>query len=382
MHPDEKFLLFGILASFIAFSSCKPDDDEMPGDDEQMTGDLLDIPYEPEQYVFNVPAGFPNLPTAVVMGTTTAGVDLGRHLFYDPLLSADFSMSCSSCHLPEGSFTDNMAVSTGIDGIAGTRSSMSLLNLAWNTDGGFFWDGRSQTMEAQALLPVEDPIEMHNTWPEVISRLKADEDYPRRFREAFGIEDRTEITKELAADALAQFQKTLISSGRSKFDRIRNGEQGAFWTDDELMGFEMFFDTIPDISMQAECGHCHGGPLFTSNEYFNNGLQPAATLEDFKDKGQGAVTGDPFDNGKFRAPTLRNISFSAPYMHDGSLETLEEVLDHYFSGGHLSPNIDGLMNDLRPREFSEDQKRQLIAFLKTLDDPKFMENPAFQNPFN
>ena len=375
MPISEKLLLLLSCILLIGISACQ--DDEMPMDDEQM-GDLIDIPYDPQPFIFDIPPGFPSLPSAIADDTSIEGVNLGRHLFYDPILSDDLSMSCSSCHLPEGSFTDNEAVSIGIDGIAGKRSSMSILNLVYN-ENGFFWDGRSPNLEDQALLPVEDPIELHTSWTKVVDRFKEHDTYPELFRKAFGITDRSEITKELAAKALAQFEKSLISSGRSKWDRVQNGE--AFFNDDELAGFNMFFDINNDLSREAECSHCHGGPLFTTNEYFNNGLQPADNLEDFEDLGRGAVTNDPLDNGKFRAPTLRNISFSAPYMHDGSLATLEEVIEHYFSGGHISPNIDPLLNDLRPRVFSEEQKMQLIAFLRTLDDPKYMENPDFQNPF-
>ena len=197
---------------------------------------------------------------------------------------------------------------------------MSLLNVGFYRTG-LFWDGRINTLEEQALLPIEDPIELHDDWDGVVEEFRAHELYPELFRKAFGIDDRTEITKELAAKALAQFERIMISSGNSKFDRVLRGE--AFFTIDELNGYDMFFDnvaTLPD----AECGHCHNVPLMTTNEYENNGLIEAATLNDFKDIGHGAVTGDPFDNGTFRVPTLRNISLTAPYMHDGRFATLED----------------------------------------------------------
>lgn len=365
------FLLF--FSGLLLFSACKPDD-EMPTDDLPMTGDLEDIPYEPKVYELQIPEGLPNMFIPQDNPLTVDGIQLGRRLFYDPILSGDNTMACADCHEPEKSFTDDLAVSTGIDNIPGKRSSMSLLNIGFNREG-FFWDGRSSTLEEQALLPVEDPIELHDDWEGVEEEFRAHELYPELFRKAFGISDRSEISKELAGKAIAQFERILIGSGNSKFDRVLRGE--AFFTPDELNGYDMYFDnvaTLPD----AECGHCHNVPLMTTNQYENNGLVAAETLQDFPDIGYGAVTGDPFDNGTFRIPTLRNISFTAPYMHDGRFETLEEVIDHYNSGGKDSPNKNSL---IYPLGMNEEQKRQLLAFIKTLDDPEFNENPAYKSPF-
>ena len=206
---------------------------------------------------------------------------------------------------------------------------MALINLVF-IDSVFFWDGRSFTLEDQALLPIEAHDELNDSWENEEEKLRRHPDYPKRFRSAFGIDLTSEITRELAVKAIAQFERILISSGNSLYDRAIRGEY--FFSDAELNGYQMFFDIgsgLPD----AECGHCHNIPLFTTNEYTNNGLQEAATLEDFKDKGHGLITGDPFANGTFRIPTLRNITKSAPYMHDGSLATLEEVIEHYNSGG-------------------------------------------------
>ncbi len=374
----NKVLLFSFFSLLLFFGACGPDNE--PEDEMPVAGDLENIEYNPQDFNIVVPDSFPTILGIGAGDITVDGVNLGRHLFYDPILSEDLSQSCSSCHLPMGSFTDNLAVSTGIDGIAGKRSSMSLLNLVYN-DQALFWDGRSATLEEQALLPVEDVVELHNTWPEVIDRLQNHDDYPEMFRKAYGILDRSEITKELAADAIAQFEKTLVSSGKSKYDRILRG--ASFYSDDEVAGRDMYFDKESDDLPDAECAHCHGGMLFTTDEFFNNGLDGVQSVLDFDDIGLGMVTQDTFDYGKFRAPTLRNIANTAPYMHDGRFETLEEVVDHYFSGGHLNPTIDPLMNDLRAKsgDFTEDHKRQLIAFLKTLNDPAFMENPDYQSPF-
>ncbi|NND04742.1 MAG: hypothetical protein HKN87_00055 [Saprospiraceae bacterium] len=304
---------------------------------------------------------------------TAEGVELGRRLFYDELLSEDFSMSCSSCHLPVGSFTDNEAVSKGIDGIAGKRSSMSLLNIGY-ADNGLFWDGRSTTLEEQALVPVEDPIELHTSWPTVVERVKQHQTYPELFRKAFGIKDRDEISKELVAKALAQFQRTLVSSGNAKYDRwIRNEAE---FTDEEFLGYVLFFDLDPNVK-DAECGHCHNAPLFNTDDYFNNGIEPIENLSDFPDRGRAEVTGDEFDAGRFRAPTLRNITLTGPYMHDGRFQTLEEVVDHYNSGGHFQANKDPL---IRPLQLLNHEKEALISFIHTLTDSTFIETPQFQDP--
>ncbi len=338
-------------------------------------GNLIDISYDPVLVTIDVDnLTFPVLEQPVDNLMTEAGIDLGRHLFYDPILSGDLSMSCSSCHLPSGSFTDNRAVSTGIDGIAGTRSSMSLLNVGFNYRG-LFWDGRVQTLEEQALLPIEDPIELHTSWMEVISRLQESDLYPEKFRKAFGIENKSEITADLAAKAMAQFQRTLISSTGSKFDRVTLGLDA--FTDEEDMGFLMFFELDPELP-DAQCWHCHDRPLFTGNSYENNGLDFDTTYVSFADLGYGAITGIKGDNGKFRTPTLRNIEYTAPYMHDGRFNTLEEVIDHYASGGHYSHTRSPLMDSIN---LNATQKEALISFLKTLSDQSFNENPSFSSPF-
>ncbi|MBK8921141.1 MAG: hypothetical protein IPM81_06465 [Saprospirales bacterium] len=336
------------------------------------------------------PAHFPEVPVPADNPLTLDGVQLGRRLFYDPILSADSTQSCSSCHMPLGSFTDNKAVSTGIDGIAGRRSSMSLLNIAYATNG-LFWDGRSLSLEDQALRPVEDLIEMHNTWANVVSKLKKHPVYPDLFRKAFGIPTTKEITKELAAKAIAQFERILISSGKSKFDRYLQGDPDVF-DDDELDGKLMYFEEGASVGLpDAQCFHCHGGLTLTGNQYFNNGLDSAATLHDFKDRGRGEVSGNPSDNGKFRSPTLRNIALTAPYMHDGRFQSLEEVLDHYSSHGKNSPNKDPLLvqvgfpipgsNPVQYTGLTPAQKNALVKFLHTLTDTEFVANPDIQNPF-
>ncbi len=339
------------------------------------TDDLGKITYSPTSFDLKIPPNFPKMDIPADNPLTTEGVELGRRLFYDPILSRDSTQSCSSCHLAVGSFTDNKAVSKGVDGLNGTRSAMSLENIGF-VNKGLFWDGRVKTLEEQALLPVEDPIEMHNIWEKAVAKLKAHSDYPTRFRKAFGIASKNDLTKELTVKALAQFERTLIS-GNAKFDKIFRRED--FFTDDELSGYELFFNAsgAPD----AQCGHCHTSPFMNNNDYFNNGLDSAKTLDDFKDKGRGKFTGKQFDNGKFRAPTLRNIEFTAPYMHDGRFKTLDEVMEHYASGGHYADNVDPFIPQIKQIKLTTKQKQQILLFLKTLTDKDFMNNPAFQNPF-
>lgn len=376
-----------LLLAFVLFDACKKDD-PAPVDDED--ADLAVIAYDPEPYTIPKPPKFPEIPVPPDNPVTVDGIQLGRRLFYDPLLSADSTQSCASCHLPEGSFTDNKAVSTGIDGIAGRRSSMSLLNVAY-VSRPLFWDGRSPSLEDQALRPVEDPIEMHNTWANVVDKLRKHPTYPAYFRKAFGITSRKQITKELAAKAIAQFERILISSGKSKYDRYLNGDPDAL-DDEELDGKLMFFDEggllgFPD----AQCFHCHGGITNTGFSFFNNGLDSVASLNDFKDKGRGEVTGNINDNGRFAAPTLRNIAMTAPYMHDGRFQTLEEVVAHYSKNGKGVSNEDPFIRQIgfpipgtNPVKYSgltAYQQRAIVKFLHTLTDPDFVNNPDIANPF-
>ncbi|MDO8366333.1 MAG: cytochrome c peroxidase [Saprospiraceae bacterium] len=353
---------------------------------EPMPGDLDHIPYDPQPYAIMKPSSFPNIPVPADNPMTLDAVQLGRRLFYDPLLSADSTQSCSSCHLPQGNFTDNKAVSIGIDGISGRRSSMALLNIAYATNG-LFWDGRSASLEEQALRPVEDPIEMHNTWTQVIEKLRVHPTYPALFRKAFGINDRDQISEKLAARAIAQFERILISSGTSKFDQFKEGNIDVF-DEEELDGYLMYFEeawqyglNLPD----AQCFHCHGGITLTGNNYFNNGLDSVASLDDFKDLGRFEVTGNHSDKGKFRTPTLRNIALSGPYMHDGRFQTLEEVVENYskkgFGVSNEDPNLPLMGLNAPNNTLSADHKKSLVKFLHTLTDTVFIKNPDIQNPF-
>ena len=336
--------------------------------------DLTDIDYNPQNYPLEIPEYFPSFAIPEDNPITVDGVVLGQHLFFDPILSADSTISCASCHLPEKAFTDGTKVSVGVNGNVGRRSSMSLVNIAYAFND-LFWDGRANSLEAQALEPIEDPLELIEDWDNVENKLKRSKRYQELFRKAFGITNSDEITRLLTVRAIAQYERIIIS-GNSKFDKVEYLDIAAY-TLSELNGRDMFFDADP-MTPDAECGHCHNGPLLTTQQYVNNGIEEVENLEDFSDKGRGEVTGMLFDNGKFRAPTLRNIELTAPYMHDGRFATLEEVVDHYNSGGHFAENVDPL---IQPLGLSEKEKADIVAFLRTFTDTSFMKNSYITSPF-
>lgn len=322
--------------------------------------------YAPIPYELNLPSHFPEMVIPDDNPLTVQGVNLGRHLFWDTRLSGDNTMSCGTCHLPQFSFSDNRPTSDGIDGKFGTRNTMVLQNLAWAND--FFWDGRAKTLEEQVLLPVINPIEMHDTWSHFMDEIRDDEKYKTMFFEAFGV---VAFDSTYAAKAMAQFLRTMVSCN-SKYDRIIQGEEA--FTIQEQSGFDSF-----NALSGGDCFHCHGGALTTDFSYKNNGLDAVPV-----DTGRGLVTGDPNDYFKFKVPPLRNIEYSAPYMHDGRFTTIDQVISHYSIGLEASsPNISPLMEfasqggvQLTPQEIAD-----LKAFLLTLSDPGFINNPDFQNPW-
>ena len=238
--------------------------------------------------------------------------------------------------------------------------------MGWSYDS-FFWDGRAKTLEEQALEPVTNPVEMNATWPEVLDKLNADAYYRNKFKIAFDVDviDSLDVAK-----AISQFERTLIS-GNSKFDKVRALED--VYTASEQRGANIFFDE------KGDCFHCHGTQMTMGFKDRNNGLQ-----ETIVDEGVGGANGNPNDIGKFKAPTLRNIELSGPYMHDGRFETLEEVIEFYNSGVNInSPNIDPIMtknNTEGKRNFTQQDKDDLKAFLLTLTDWEFIGDPEFQNP--
>ncbi|TCK67968.1 cytochrome c peroxidase [Winogradskyella wandonensis] len=352
-----------ILSLIISCISCSGNDDTLvPVVTEETPNPIaLEIP---QLFRDNILA--PVIPTDNPL--TKEGVALGKRLFFDNILSEDETISCASCHAPSSAFTNNTPTSAGVSGVLGNRNSMPLFNLAWNYGERFAWDGKELSLERQALEPIENPIEMNSDIEIVVQRLQNHPDYPELFNAAF---ETNIITKELLAKAIAQFERTLISAD-SKFDRYSLGQ--ANLTPQELNGLDVFLRED-----KGDCFHCHGNPnnpLWTNNEFHNNGLDAT-----FTDLGLGGVTGDPNDNGRFRTPSLRNLAYTAPYMHDGRFETLEEVIDFYSEGLQNSPTIDPLMKNVAQGgvQLSDQDKADLKAFLLTLSDPTFVSNPDFQN---
>lgn len=328
--------------------------------------DPIDNSYEPTPLTLTIPKGLPPMDIPADNPMTVEGVALGRKLFYEKLLSGDNTMSCGTCHIQENGFAELRQTSVGINGEVGPRNAMPLFNLGW-VKTGLFWDGRAATLEEQALEPVNNPIEMASSWPEVESKLNANAEYRELFKKAFNVDyiDSLTVTK-----ALAQFQRTLIS-GNSKFDRYYNRQEIQL-TEQELRGFILY------TTEEADCFHCHGlGGLITDNQYHNNGLD-----EQYTDMGRYEVTGNPMDRARFRTPTLRNIEMTAPYMHDGRFFTLEEVVEHYSEHVTWSPTISPFMELVGSNgaQLTQQQKEDLVAFLRTFTDHEFLNNPDFSDP--
>ena len=336
--------------------------------------------YLPEKftpYPFQMSATFPipDLPRDNPL--TVERVELGKTLFFDKRISINDAQSCADCHLPEKAFADNRRTARGAEGEFGPRNSMPLFNLAWKKE--FFWDGRAKSLRAQVLLPIQNPIEMHQSLTNLVAKLKSEKaesakrkaemDYPSLFTAAFGS---PEITAEKISLALENYLLTLTSFN-AKFDRVLRGEEK--FTPDEQRGFELFSTEYDPRRGQfgADCFHCHGGPLFQSQSFANNGSDGA-----FKDLGREQVTGKASDRGKFAVPSLRNIALTAPYMHDGRFRTLAEVIEHYSTGvvrsATLDPNLAKHPDGGVPLMAAD--KRALVAFLKTLTDAQYIPTSA------
>jgi len=270
---------------------------------------------------------------------------LGRFLYFDKRLSADGSVACATCHDPKFAFTDGAAVSTGIKGQKGGRSSPTIINRAWSL--AQFWDGRAATLEAQALGPMANPIEMGNTHEAIVTKVKEIPGYRPLFAAAFGDEA---ITIDRVSKAISTFERTIMS-GNSPYDKWKASQKRAM-SDSAVRGYHVF--------QQAQCDACHEGANFTSNMYSNIGV---GIDKPNPDVGRYAITKDEADWGVFKTPTLREVEHTAPYMHDGSLRTLEEVVDYYDKGGTPNKNLD---SHIKPRHMSPQQKADLVAFLKAL----------------
>ena len=359
-----KCLAFLLAATFLMVA-CNKDDDN--------TKDPVTIDETPYILEFGaLPA--PDLPADNPL--TVQGVQLGRMLFYEKLLSRDGSQACADCHRQPDGFSDTTRFSIGVEMLPGKRQAMPVFNMAWHSNE-FFWDGRAHLLRDQALKPIQDPLEMNETLDNVVAKLSATETYRDQFTRAFGSD---EITPEKMALAMEQFELSIVSND-SKYDRFLAGTETL--TESEERG-RLLFETeynpfFPDQS-GADCAHCHGGANFENDQYMNNGLDTEAEITDM---GREKVTEDPADRAKFKVPSLRNVAVTPPYMHDGRFQTLEQVVNHYNEGIRESSTTDiTLLNTKDTGLFLDDQDKQdLINFLKTLTDQTFLNNEEYKSPF-
>ena len=336
-----KFIGVVLALGLVTFSSCNNDDPvpiTPPGDK----------PYVTTPYPVEIPIGFPDMIIPEDNPMTLEGVALGRMLYYDDILDKDSLRACADCHhQSEGFQIDN-----------GHDQVLSHVNFAWSTN--YMWNGGFQgTLEDVMTFEVEVFFETN------MERLNNSEKYRDLFKKAYDVDV---ITSKEAAYALASFQR-IMTSGNAKFDQFYRGE--TMLSTQEMEGLELFNTEVGD------CFHCHGTALFTDNTPRNNGLD-----QDPAD-GLMAVTGNPSDLGRFKTPTLRNIEYTAPYMHDGRFNTLEEVVEFYSTGVHNTSTVDPLMVYAFDGgvQLTEDQKAALVAFLKTLSDPGYLTNPELSSPF-
>ena len=336
----SKFRLFLIILSVLIFS-------------------LAFTFLRPTPLYFKIPTGWPKPNYDFSKNPLSEeGFQLGRQLFYDPILSKDSTISCASCHLQATGFTHvDHSLSHGIDGKIGTRNSMTMMNLAWSKT--FMWDGGVNHLDVQALNPITSSVEMNETLKNVILKLQKSDKYKSLFLAAFGDEN---ITGQRVLKALSQFELMLVSSN-SKYDKVMRKD--ALFTDQEQRGYQLF---------KTNCASCHSEPLFTNGKYENNGITIDTTLNDI---GRQRITEKSEDYLKFKVPTLRNIQFTNPYMHDGRFLKLTEVIKHYNSikkNTNLPKQLQKLMN------LSDNERVDLVAFLLTLTDNEFLFNKRFSYP--
>ena len=333
---------FWILAIFIALVGCNKSANEKP-----FAG-------------LKLPSNFPKPAYSLEDNPVTKeGFELGRKLFYDPILSKNNTIACGSCHNQGSAFTHHgHDISHGINDLLGRRNALPVQNLLWQSS--YFWDGGVHNLDLISLNPIQNPVEMDENPVNVIAKLNAHSEYPKLFKKAFGSET---ITNARFLQAMSQFMAMLISAN-SRYDQFKQGKINL--TENELEGYAVF---------QAKCASCHKGELFSDFSFRNNGLSDNFTY----DKGRYEISLIDSDVGKFKVPSLRNIAKTSPYMHTGSFNTLQSVLDHYASGVKYSPTLDPLLQigGKLGISLTETEKSQIIDFLKTLTDDDFIHNSEF-----
>jgi cytochrome c peroxidase len=355
---------------------------------------------QPEStYKWPLPSWVPTPVVPADNSMTDAKVELGRHLFYDKRLSANEQMSCAACHHQNLAFTDGRAVATGVNGEVGARSSMSLVNVAYLPV--LTWMNPQLTsLEIQALIPIfgEHPVEMGMAGREraLWEMFKSDPTYERLFKRAFPEQanqgEQALYSLSTLTKALASFQRSIVSFN-SPYDKYQFGSQPKALSASAKRGESLFFGE------KMECYHCHGGLNFTDNVvhsrmpfpemgFHNTGLYNEDGKGRYPTQNPGIVefTAEPADQGKFRTPSLRNVSVTAPYMHDGSIQTLAEVIKSHYSTKGRSASESGVANPLRSElivgfDINEDEIKDLVAFLESLTDSDFLTDPTYSDPW-
>lgn len=387
--------LFAILSFSIILNSCNNEDDNLVSVTSESILNLPESPYNysnidiPIHLTTNVLTGpgqnaaTDNDNTPTTNPITDDGATLGRVLFYDKNLSANQTISCASCHIQEKGFSDDATLSIGFAGETTRRHSMSLTNVKWFSNGRFFWDLRAATLEEQVLMPFQDPIEMGMTLDGVIDEIENQEFYSELFNNAFGSE---EINSDRIARALAQFIRSIVSVN-SKYDVGREGVNTPIdnfpnFNSSENNGKRLFF--LFKGQGGLSCVNCHSTEAFVSSVggTTNNGID----LESIIDFGVFETVPNPAFLGNFKPPSLKNIELTAPYMHDGRFATLEEVVEHYNSGVQNHPNLAETLKDgagmPQQLNLTEQEKMDLINFLRTLTDETLINDEKFSNPFD
>lgn len=330
------------IVSITILSSCKQKDATAP------------VPYDNPELTLHIPAGFPALNKAALKNMPTKyGVELGEKLFHEKRFSANNTISCASCHIPSHAFADNNAQAIGIHGRVGLRNTPPIQNMIFLKF--YNWDGSKLQLEKQPLVPIITHEEMNSSIVEVINKISNDETYRKLFKSAFGDE---KITPERIYKSIAQYEYTLISAN-SKYDKVKRNE-GATFTESESRGYQAF---------KTKCADCHSTELFTDQSFRNVGF-PVNTNSN--EGGRGRVTGIAEDYMSFRVPSLRNAEFTAPYGSFGQFPTLKSVLDYFDKGVEDATNLDPLLKQNGNRiRMTEQEKEDIIAFIKTLSDYQF-----------
>lgn len=323
----------------------------------------IDAPLPVDNLVERRPEGWPQpFYTFQNNPITEEKFILGRYLFYEPMLSKDNTVSCASCHQSYTAFSHaDHALSHGVDGLLGTRNAPGIFNVTWHTS--FMHDGGVNNIEVQPIGPIQNPVEMADSLNKVVAKLAASAKYKRLFKNAYGSE---EVTSQGMLRAMAIFM-TMMYSMDSKYDYYKRGENNVTLTDAELRGYNLFL---------AKCNSCHKEPVFSDFAFRNNGLPMDIYL---KDSGRARITTLISDRFKFKTPSLRNVGKTAPYMHDGRFATLEQCLDHYTNGITNMVNIDPLLQS-GSIPLTAQEKQDIIAFLNTLTDYKFINDKRFTDP--